>query len=323
MAGNMARLTDVPLDWSTARRCDAELTMTNAERKLIVTADDFGLSHDVNNAVAVAHREGILTATSLMVAGAARDEAAAIAHEYPALDVGLHATVCLGRSVLPPDRLRGIVDGKGNFPGNPTGAGMRYYFNRSIRSALKDELRAQAELHLQLIGRLKHIDGHLNFHVHPAIADVLIRLCREYHVPCMRLPREPVFTTLALARDSAPRKLIEAVIFHMLSWRAQRLMTRYGIQTTDRLFGLHQSGHLSEAYVLGVIERLPPGLTEFYFHPAMPSPDAPSSLATHSDYKLLINPKVRAAIDARAIGLTNFAEISRIRRAARTAGAAT
>jgi chitin disaccharide deacetylase len=284
--------------------------MTDTVRELIVTADDFGLSREVNAAVARAHRDGVLTATSLMVAGSARDEAAAIAREHPALDVGLHATVCMGRSVLPPDRLREIVDAGGNFPSDPTRAGMLYYFSHSIRSALKDELRAQVELHLQLIGELKHIDGHLNFHVHPAVADALIDLCREYRVPCMRLPREPVFTTLAVARDNTPRKLIEAAIFHLLSRRTRRLMSSYGILTTDRLFGLHQSGHLSEHYVLGVIARLPPGLTEFYFHPAMPVEGSAPKLATHDDYALLINSRVRAAINARSIRLTNFAALA-------------
>jgi chitin disaccharide deacetylase len=308
-SGNMARLIDSTSQTGpAAKRPDTGLDHADI-RKLIVTADDFGLSHEVNAAVARAHREGILTATSLMAAGAARDEAAAIARDNPTLDVGLHATVCMGRSVLPPDRLRGIVDARGNFAGNPAGAGMRYYFNRSLRAPLRDELRAQIEFHLKVIGRLDHIDGHLNFHVHPVIADALIDLCREYHVPCMRLPREPVFTTLALARDNAARKLLEAAIFHMLSRRTRRLMAANGIMTTDQLFGLHQSGHLGEGFVIGVINRLPAGLTEFYFHPAEGSEAYPST-ATQNDFALLINPKVREAIAARAIKLTNFAELS-------------
>ena len=319
----MARLHDsTPKDGTDVTDGGSDAGMADA-RGLIVTADDFGLSREVNIAVARAHREGILTAASLMVAGAATDEAAAIAHDNPALDVGLHVTLCMGRSVLRPDRLRGIVDAGGNFPGNPMGAGIRYYFNRSLRAPLRDELRAQIEFHLKLIGRLDHIDGHLNFHMHPVIADALIDLCREYRVPCMRLPREPVFTTLALARDNSARKLWEAAIFHMLSRRTRRLMAANGIQTTDQLFGLHQSGHLSESYVIGVINRLPAGLTEFYFHPSVAGSSAKPSTATQTDYALLINPKVRAAIAARKIRLTNFAELSAKRPPARAACTAT
>src|ERR1700722_4746308 len=145
--------------------------MTDSGRLLIVTADDFGFSHEVNAAVARAHRGGILTATSLMAGGAACDEAAAIARDCPDLDVGLHATVCLGSAVLPPDRLPGLVDAAGHFPHNPVGAGVRYFFKRSIRALLRDEFRAQIHRHFQLGGPLNHIDGQLNFHVHPAVAD--------------------------------------------------------------------------------------------------------------------------------------------------------
>ncbi len=74
-----------------------------AARAVIVTADDFGFSREVNAGIIRAHREGILTATSLMVAAAARDEAAALARENPKLDVGLHLVVCRGHSALPPE----------------------------------------------------------------------------------------------------------------------------------------------------------------------------------------------------------------------------
>jgi hopanoid biosynthesis associated protein HpnK len=294
--------------------------MTDFARTLIVTADDFGLSREVNAAVARAHRDGILTAASLMAAGPASSEAAALAHDYPNLDVGLHATVCLGRAVLPAGRLPGLVDPHGQFSRDPLGAGMRYFFNHGVRRLLHDELRAQIDRHLELIGRLSHIDGHLNFHVHPAVAEVLIELCGEYHVPCIRLPREPVFTTLALAHDYTLRKLTEAVIFRALSRRTARLMAARGIRTSDRLFGLHQSGHLSERYVTGVIARLPPGLTEFYFHPATDIGATPPELSTQRDFALLISPAVRAALDAHSIRLTNFAELSERDRLAKPSG---
>ncbi len=285
-----------------------------AGRAVIVTADDFGFSREVNAGIIRAHREGILTATSLMVAGTARDEAAALAREHPRLDVGLHLVVCRGRSVLAPDRLASIVDAAGNFPESPVAAGMRYFFNRALRTRLRDEIRAQIELHLKLIGRLDHIDGHLNFHVHPVIADLLIGLCAEYHVPCMRLPREPVATTLALAGDHAVRKLVESVIFRELSRRARRQLVERGIRSTDSLFGLYQSGHLSEQYVLGVVARLPPGLTELYFHPAADIGGTPPTLEAQSEVAILTSLRVRAALADRNVRLTSFAEIARAER---------
>jgi len=290
----------------------AALSSANrAGKTVIVTADDFGFSREVNAGIIRAHREGILTGTSLMVAAAARDEAVALARDNPALDVGLHLVVCRGQSALAPERLAGIVDAAGNFIENPVAGGMRYFFNHMIRSRLRDEIRAQIELHLKLVGRLNHIDGHLNFHVHPAIADILIEMCAEYRVPCMRLPREPVLTTLALARNHAARKLVEAIIFRALSRRARRMMDARGIRSTDWLFGLHQSGHLTEEYVLGVIARLRPGLTELYFHPATDLGSSPPAPEAQREVAILTSPRVRAALAEQGIELTNFAETAR------------
>jgi chitin disaccharide deacetylase len=279
---------------------------------VIVTADDFGYSREVNAGVMRAYREGVLTATSLMVTGAARDEAAAMARANPGVDVGLHLVVCRGRSVVEPARLRGIVDATGNFAKNPVSAGMRYFFDRAARSALRDEIREQIDLHLKLIGQLDHIDGHLNFHVHPAVADILIDLCGEYRVPAMRLPREPVLTTLALARDHAARKIVEAIIFKLLSRRAHRLMNARGIRSSDSLFGLHQSGHLTEDYVVGVIGRLRPGLTEIYFHPAVDIGATPPAVEAQREVEILASRRVRDALNTKGARLTNFAELARI-----------
>jgi hypothetical protein len=73
-------------------------------RRLIVNADDFGLSSSVNEAVIRAHREGILTTASLMVNEAGFDEAVKLAKENPKLGVGLHLTLLMGHSALPPEK---------------------------------------------------------------------------------------------------------------------------------------------------------------------------------------------------------------------------
>ena len=73
-------------------------------KRLVVTADDFGLSLEVNEAVRRAHREGILTCASLMMGAPAVDEAVAIARAE-GLPVGLHLTLVDGRPVLPAERV--------------------------------------------------------------------------------------------------------------------------------------------------------------------------------------------------------------------------
>jgi chitin disaccharide deacetylase len=280
-------------------------------KRLIVNADDFGLSPEVNAGVIRAHRDGILGSASLMVAEPAAKAASELARQNPALDVGLHAVVCRGRSTLDAAHLRGAVDASGRFIDNPVLGGMRYFFDRSMRTKMTDELRAQVERHLELVGYLNHIDGHLNFHVHPLFADILIELAVEYKVPCIRLPRESVMTTLRLRRNNVPSKLIESVSFRILSRRMRRMMSERALRSTDALFGLHQSGHLDEDYVLGVIDQLRDGTTELYFHPAADVGGIPPNAAAQLEVEILTSPRVREAIDRNHIELITFAELSK------------
>lgn len=285
-------------------------------KRLIVNADDFGLSPEVNAGIVRAHRDGILRSASLMVAEPAARAAAELSRDNPGLDVGLHAVVCQGRSILDSSRLGAALNASGEFIDRPVAAGMRYFFDRSLRTAMTDELRAQVERHLELVGYLNHIDGHLNFHVHPLFADILVNLAVEYKVPCIRLPRERVMTTIRLRRDNATRKLVESAIFRTLSRRTRRMMIERGLTSTDALFGLHQSGHLSEDYVVGVIDRIRDGTTELYFHPAADIGGVPPSAAAQLEVEILMSPRVRDAIARNGIELTTFAELAKGKLAA-------
>ena len=203
------------------------------------------------------------------------------------------------------------MSASGEFIDNPVGAGMRYFFDRSMRAAMTDELRAQVERHLELVGYLNHIDGHLNFHVHPLFADILVKLAVEYKVPCIRLPRERVMTTLRLRQDNAPRKLVESIIFRTLSRRTSRMMAERGLTSTDALFGLHQSGHLSEDYIVGVIDRIRDGTTELYFHPAADIGGVPPPVEAQLEVEILTSARVREAIERNGIELITFAELAK------------
>ena len=90
-------------------------------KRLIVTADDFGAAREVNDAVEAAHRGGILSAASLMVAAPAAADAIARARRLRSLRVGLHVVLLEGRPVLPPSAVAQLVDRDGVFPSNPAG----------------------------------------------------------------------------------------------------------------------------------------------------------------------------------------------------------
>jgi len=292
------------------RRARPNLLLATALKQLIINGDDFGVSAEVNEGILRCHRHGILTSTSMMVAGKAAAAGAAAARDCPELDVGLHLVVCMGHSVLPKARLRGLVDGANCFGNNPVAAGMRYFFDRRVRGPLTDEVRAQIERHLQLVGYLNHIDGHLNFHVHPVLFDILIDLAEEYRVPCIRLPRERLFTTLRLSRDHGGRKVVEAVIFRLLSARARRKMDERGLKSTDWLYGLHQSGNMSAAYFQAVLNRLPKGATEIYFHPAQAGSSGGPPAQGQREVDILTDPRLPGLLARENIQLTTYSALA-------------
>jgi chitin disaccharide deacetylase len=281
-------------------------------KALIVNGDDFGRSPQVNAGILRAHRQGVLTSASLMVSEKACAEAVAAARDCPRLDVGLHVVACNGPSLLPARQLRGLVDAAGRFATSEVWAGIRYALQPRLCRKLRDEFRAQIERHFELVGYLNHLNGHHNLHLHPVLSDILLELAAEYHVPCVRLVREPFRASLALASDHPARKLRDHIFFRWLSARTRRRLRSRRMRFNDWTFGFHQTGHLTEAYVMGAIDRLPENsATEFYFHPAVAvNGKPPMSPSQARETELLTSPKIRSAIEASRIHLTTFRELA-------------
>ena len=114
-------------------------------KQLIVTADDFGVAREVNDAVEAAHRGGVLTAASLMVSAPAAADAVERARRMPSLRVGLHLVLVDGRPVLPASAVTHLVDGSGVFRSNMAALGTVLAFSRPARRQLAAEITAQFE----------------------------------------------------------------------------------------------------------------------------------------------------------------------------------
>ncbi len=158
--------------------------------RLIVNADDFGLSPSVNQAVIRAHREGILTTASLMVNEAGFDEAVKLAKENPKLGVGLHLTLLHGHSALPPEKIPGLVNRRHEFSNSPVGVGMIYFFDDVLREQLRAEIHAQFEKFRSTGLSLDHVNGHLHLHLHPVIFQILMDDSEQLGIRHLRLTRD-------------------------------------------------------------------------------------------------------------------------------------
>jgi chitin disaccharide deacetylase len=232
--------------------------------EIVVTGDDFGASRAVNEAVEAAHRDGILTTASIMVAEPAFEDAVARARALPDLATGLHLVLCDGRAASAPGSIPGLVGGDGVFDASPARAGVRYFRERrTLRAQLERELRAQLERYLASGLPLDHVDGHHHLHLHPVVFDVLAPLLGEYRVPFVRLLHED-----GLGRAGWPRPHDPVpAIFAALARRARRRAAPQGARGTERVYGLRASGRLDERELLRIVRGLRAPSVEIYCHP--------------------------------------------------------
>jgi hopanoid biosynthesis associated protein HpnK len=293
--------------------------------RLIVNADDFGRTDSINAAVLQAHTEGILTSCSLMVTGDAADAAARMAREHADLAVGLHVVVLGGRAALPPSAAPHLVDGEGRFSRRPFATGVRYAFSRGARAELPQEMRAQFEAFRATGLSLSHVDGHHHMHLHPTVFRRLLPLAQEYEAHAVRVPiADELLLSLRVDRHHAALKLGWKIVFALLAAWCRRSLRRYSLPTADRVYGLMQTGRMSEAYWLRLVERLagPPGvkraprtspLFEVFCHPSLRS-ESDRLGPNPGDLASLMSPAVRAAVEADDILLTTYpAESGRAR----------
>lgn len=240
-----------------------------APRKLLVNADDFGRSHSINAAVIQAHQHGILTTASLMVNEAGCAEAVELARANPRLGVGLHLTLLCGRSALGPDQIPGLVGESHAFFDRPVVAGLRYFFQRTLRPQLRAEIRAQFEAFARTGLELDHVNGHLHLHLHPVVLDILLEEGERFGMRSLRLTREPLDLDWQVNRGHWFYRVSHAAVFGALAaWAAPKLRA-HGLRHAGQVFGLLRHARVDTDYVCRLLPLLPAGVSELYSHPSL------------------------------------------------------
>jgi hopanoid biosynthesis associated protein HpnK len=270
-------------------------------RRLIVNADDFGRSRSINAAVIRAHREGILTSASLMVNEPACAEAVALARENPRLGVGLHLTLLLGHSALPPERIPGLVNRRGEFSDNPVSTGMRYFFNRSLREQLRMEIHAQFDRFRATGLPLDHVNGHLHLHLHPAVFRLLMEDAEELGFRHFRLTRDCLARSRRTTGGRWFYRVFHAAIHEWLSSRAREPLRQRRVRHAQITFGLLQDSRVDEDYVLKLLPELPPGDSELYSHPSLDK--------FKHEFDALISPRVKELVNQLGIELIRYQDL--------------
>ena len=275
-------------------------------KQLIVTADDYGAAPEVNDAVEQAHKNGILSAASLMVAGAAAADAVRRAKAMPSLRVGLHLVLVEGRPVLPAAQVPDLVDASGHFRTDMARAGAAMFFLPKVRRQLEAEMEAQFSAFDATGLKLDHINAHKHFHLHPTIAGLIVKLSRRHGVRGARVPLEPQNMLARIEQHGASATVaLTAPFARALRGRCRRA----GIAAPDHVFGLAWSGAMTPERLAGLITHLPDGLSEIYMHPA--TREYPGSAAGYeyaAEMAALTDPRMAALIRQSDIRLGGFGD---------------
>lgn len=250
---------------------------------ILFTADDFGVSTPVNEAIVKAHRAGTLHAASLMMGQPATAEAVQLAREYPSLRVGLHITLVDGKAVLPPSEIPGLTDARGYFLKSPARSWLRYLFKPALKQQLEKEVQAQFDAFRETGLPLSHVDGHHHEHIHPRVFPRIVNLAKIHGARWIRVPRE----NLRSWREASSRpefwQWLHGLIFYGLTRGQRRRLAKDGFFTFDGLFGLLDTYRLSKPFVMKLLDIARAGDYEFYCHPGA---------SWNQDLKILLDPEI-------------------------------
>ncbi len=283
---------------------------------LIVTADDFGLSRQVNAAVEAGHCDGILTAASLMVGAPAAEDAVHLARALPTLRVGLHLALVDAKPLLAPEYVPDLVGPDGWFRRDTARFGAEIFFRPRLKRQVAREIEAQFEAYAATGLALDHVDAHQHFHLHPTIAGLMISIGRRFGMRAVRIPAEP--TGIIRAIDAEAPRAIPAVV---APWTAllRRRLRGAGCFVPDQVFGLAWTGAMTTEKMAALIDRLPEGVTEIYTHPATDGdyPGAAPRYRYAEELGALVAPRVKAAVERSGVTLGGYADASEMASAAK------
>jgi predicted glycoside hydrolase/deacetylase ChbG (UPF0249 family) len=258
--------------------------------RLIINADDFGLTSGVNRAIAELHQASALTSATLMATGPAFEEAVAIAHANPTLGVGCHIILTDGVPVSPPNTIPTLL--------GPDGKTFRPSLVDFIQALLRGTIREddiEREAHAQIMKleragiRITHLDTHKHTHLFPAVTRPLLRVVECVNIRAIRNPFEQPWS-LALGHGNRLRRL-QVKLLSSLHTRFERQpqIRNASILTTDGTIGISATGHLDAPILHEILHALPsnPSATfELCCHPGYNDPDLDritTRLRTHRD----------------------------------------
>ncbi|MFI4963781.1 MAG: hopanoid biosynthesis-associated protein HpnK [Caulobacterales bacterium] len=286
------------------------------KRRLIVTADDFGMSLEVNEAVEEAFRNGILTSASLVTAGAAAQDAIRRAKRMPGLGVGLHLALYGAPSQAAAQDVADLLHpSRGGLGERPVATGARIALSRRLQAQVGAEVAAQFAAYARSGLPLDHLDGHWHCHQHPFVLRTLISLGKPCGLRAVRVTYEPPLASWrAAGRTQLANRVTHAVGHGLLAANMRRRLRANGLAFNDWFFGKTDEGAMDASTLARLMVHLPPGVSELGLHPAtaawVSDHAPPAHWRAAGELAALLDPDVRAACDREGIARVRFGDLS-------------
>jgi predicted glycoside hydrolase/deacetylase ChbG (UPF0249 family) len=274
-------------------------------KKLIVNADDFGLTAEISRGIIEGHLDGIITSTTVMINFPAAAPGIRQAQaEAPDLGLGLHLNLVDGAPVLPPDRVPSLVDANGQFYPFSVWPGV---FGQFVPAEIEAEMRAQFDRFVSIAGRAPdHLDSHYHAtYLLPFALRTMLAMAAEHDLPLRNVGLDLIHeraTMLIQQQMTALGADLEHTIRSILAAHpASQFPARLEIHFTGPQATLGD--------LLVILSMLPNGsVTELLAHPGHGGeiPDA----RRENELAHLMHRATRELVDAEGIELVTFAGVA-------------
>jgi len=281
--------------------------------RLIVNADDFGLTAGVNRAILELHQAGVLTSTTLMANAGATAQAIELALAHPSLGVGCHVRLVDGEPILPPGQIPSLIDTRTGRLHAKLGPFLQRLFTGRIRAS---EIEAEAAAQMQSLQsrgvQLTHIDTHKHTHMFPPVLRALLRAAKKAGVYRIRNPFEPEWAIHATPRASWLRSL-EVIALRRFSPYFQRLIAQEGFITTDGTIAVAGTGVFDADTARSLLKQLPRGTWELVTHPGYNDADLDKIRTRLRQSREIERQALHAIGEFPALELITFAQLEAVR----------
>ena len=289
-------------------------------KRLIINADDFGLTDGVNQAIIDAHHNGLLSSTTLLANGEAFTSAAALARQAPRLGVGVHLNLTEGRPVAPVSSVPTLISGCGVFARTPAGLWRAMLLGRARAVEIERELRAQVEKVLAARIVPTHLDSHKHVHALPALGKMSLKLARQYGIKAIRSVAEAwpavgyLLGRFPRAKARILRQRFNSLTLSLLYRGWCHGLPQACVACAEHFYGVTATGFLDEELLRQILRRVPDGTSELMCHPGIVDEAlryTPTRLLEQREveYRALIRPDIKLLARSLGIELVNYGEL--------------